>query len=409
MTDAPTIRDRIVELRRVPADQLIANPKNWRQHPDRQRRALRGLLEDIGFADVLLARETPDGLMLIDGHLRAEELRSQDVPVVVLDLSEEEADKLLLTLDPLAGMAGADAEALTALLEGVTTNSDAVQSMFDDLARVAGDLMAVEGKVNPDDAPALSDHVEAQRGDVYRLGDHRLMCGDATVQGDVLRLLGDEMPGMMVTDPPYGVDYDPAWRERYDPRWNYSTAEVTNDNRGDWGAAIGLWKGTVIYLWHASLHVGEVALSLAACHLEPRAHIIWRKPSSIFSQGHYHWQHEPCFYAVRKGAAARWKGDRKQSTVWDIPNVHATQGTSDDMITAHSTQKPVELMERPMRNHRIAAVYDPFVGSGTTLIAAERTRRRCYAMDIEPAYVDLSVRRWEQYTGEKAVKEKRRG
>jgi DNA modification methylase len=118
----------------------------------------------------------------------------------------------------------------------------------------------------------------------------------------------------------------------------------------------------------------------------------------VIGRGAYHWQHEPCFYAVREGATAGWIGDRKQSTVWEVPNVHRTRGTSDDMITDHGTQKPVEVMARPIRNHT-GDVYEPFSGSGSTLIAAEQLGRRCYAMEIEPKYVQMAIERWQAYTG----------
>ena len=133
-----------------------------------------------------------------------------------------------------------------------------------------------------------------------------------------------------------------------------------------------------------------------------RSQLVWVKQHFVLSRGHYHVQHEPCYYAVRKGAGASWRGDRTQSTVWNIPNPNPMGGQLDDMNTDHSTQKPVECMERPIRNHE-GDVYDPFVGSGTTIIAAERLDRACYAMEIEPRYVDIAVARWEQFTGEKAV------
>jgi DNA modification methylase len=126
--------------------------------------------------------------------------------------------------------------------------------------------------------------------------------------------------------------------------------------------------------------------------------VIWRKPRFIISRGHYHWQHEPCWYAVRKGGSAKWCGDRSQSTVWDI----ALKDGGED--TNHSTQKPVECMARPIRNHggKDDDVYDPFLGSGTTIIAAEQLGRRCYGLELSPAYCDVIVARWEKLTGRKA-------
>lgn len=243
-------------------------------------------------------------------------------------------------------------------------------------------------------APTLADP-RTRPGDLWHLGESRLLCGDATNPDDVARLLGGARPALMVTDPPYGVEYDPAWRNRDGLRPTERTGTVANDDRVDWREAWALFPGDVAYVWHASLFGGDVRASLAAVGLEARSLIIWAKPLFAISRGHYHWQHEPCWYAVRKGATAGWIGDRKQSTLWEMPLV------DDTGKTTHGTQKPCEAMERPLLNHR-GDVYDPFVGSGTTLIAAHRQGRRCFAMELDPAYVDAAVARWEAYTGEEA-------
>jgi DNA modification methylase len=177
---------------------------------------------------------------------------------------------------------------------------------------------------------------------------------------------------------------------------------VTGDDRADWRAAWALSPSDVAYVWHGGLHAGEVADGLAAAGFELRAQIIWAKQALVLSRGAYHWQHEPCWYAVRKGATAAWAGDRRQTTLWEIPNANRRSGgVKDDADTDHSTQKPVECMERPLRNHA-GDVYEPFAGSGTTLIAAERQSRRCYAMEVDPAYVQVCIERWEAYTGRQA-------
>ncbi len=149
-------------------------------------------------------------------------------------------------------------------------------------------------------------------------------------------------------------------------------------------------------MWHSSLHASTVDASLATCGFRIRSQIIWDKGRLIISRGHYHWRHEPCWYAVRKGATASWSGDRRQCTVWPIPHRRSETG--------HSAQKPVACMQRPMENHskRGDAVYDPFLGSGTTIIAAESIGRRCCGIEIEPAYVDVAIARWEALTGRAA-------
>lgn len=159
-----------------------------------------------------------------------------------------------------------------------------------------------------------------------------------------------------------------------------------------------LFPGDVAYVWCASLFSPSVAASLAAAHFDLRAQIIWDKTRLIIGRGDYHWQHEPCWYAVRKGKKGHWAGDRKQTTVWAIPHQKSETG--------HGTQKPVECMKRPIENNSIVGdwVYDPFLGSGTTLIAAEMTHRKCCGIELNPVYCDVIIRRWQQFTGRQATR-----
>jgi DNA modification methylase len=208
----------------------------------------------------------------------------------------------------------------------------------------------------------------------------------------------------MVTDPPYGVEYDPDWRNRADRANGKSygasaTGQVLNDDRADWREAWALFPGEVAYVWHAGVYSPTVADSLAACGFEIRALIVWGKHRLVIGRGHYHHMHEPCWYAVKKGGTGHWAGDRKQTTLWQIEH--------NKSETGHGTQKPVECMRRPIENNSKKGdeIYEPFSGSGTTIIAAEQTGRRCYAMELSPQYVDVAVLRWQDYTGKQAVRE----
>ena len=394
------IRDRVLDLRRVRAGDLLPNPKNWRRHPKPQADALRGALAEIGYADALIARETTAGLMLIDGHLRAETTPDMEVPVLVVDLDEAEADKLLLTLDPLAAMAEAGTEALASLLADVQTSSGALQAMLDDLAHEAGLNGAKPGLTDPDAVPEAPESI-SKMGDLWLCGDHRLLCGDATKAEDVERLMAGAVPYLCVTDPPYGVNYDPGWRNVEAAKGNLAYAvrrigPVTNDDRADWREAWALFPGNVIYSWHPAGAPSLVhAAALQDSGFAIRMQIIWAKSNFPIGRGDYHVRHEPCWYAVREGKPSRRTDDRTQTTLWEINLDKNVEG-------GHSTQKPCECMERPIRNHDAPEVYDPFLGSGTTMIACERLGRRCFGMDVEPRYVDVAVKRWEQFTGQEA-------
>jgi DNA modification methylase len=237
-------------------------------------------------------------------------------------------------------------------------------------------------------------------------GGHRILCGDSTVATDVERVLDGVKPHLMVTDPPYGVNYDPNWRNEAARTSEGignraigagAVGKVKNDDRADWTEAWTLFPGAVAYVWHSALHAHEVAESLIASGFALRSQIIWDKTRLVIGRGDYHWQHEPCWYAVRKGATGQWAGDRKQTTVWPIGHMKSETG--------HGTQKPVECMMRPMLNNSSPgqAVYEPFSGSGSCIIAAERSGRVCHAIELSPAYVDVAVKRWQDHTGRKAM------
>lgn len=398
---------RVKELRFVHPAELAADERNWREHPEAQRKALQAMVDSVGVVDALIARETPDGLVLIDGHLRRDMLAEQELPVIIVDLDEDEAGQVLATLDPIAAMAQTNQDALQALVDATKPPIDWPRVM----SRVGIPDAGQDDVAEPEDEA----EPETSRGDVWILGKHRLMCGDATDPEDVARLLGGAEPRLMVTDPPYGVSYDADWRNRkpvgglFGPHADYPSraGKVTGDDEAYWLEALQLAPSAVAYVWSASLTSPESYLAVESAGFQVRNQIIWRKRHFIISRGHYHWQHEVCWYGVKPGQGAGWRGDRRQSTLWDIQTRIGAIGEEVD-FTDHSVVKPVECMERPLRNHD-GDVYDPFVGSGTTIIAAERQARTCYAMEIEPRYVDVARKRWEAYTGNTAVLEQADG
>lgn len=279
---------------------------------------------------------------------------------------------------------------------------DALKNLWteQELAVVFAGATAVEplnGLTNPEAIPPER-ATTIQRGDLFALGAHRVLSGDSTDAADVAYVLDGVQPVLMVTDPPYGVEYDPAWRARAGVNRNtHKLGRVTNDDRADWTEAWRLFPGDVAYVWHGGLKAGLVQTSLEQAGFAVRAQIVWAKDRLALSRGDYHWQHEPCWYAVREGAGGHRTDDRTHSTLWEIP-------AREDDGHGHGTQKPVECMRRPMQNHVATDVYDPFAGSETTVIAAEQLRRRCFAIEIEPRYVQLMLDRWAAFTGLAATK-----
>ena len=243
-------------------------------------------------------------------------------------------------------------------------------------------------------------------GDLFALDAHRLLCGDATHALDVATLLEKRVPLLMVTDPPYGVQYEPRWRHAANPGQRTAVGRVANDDRADWSAAFAQFPGDVLYAFYAGAQSAAAASAVETSGFVIRAQIVWRKQHFALSRWAYHHAHEPLFYAVRHGRGSHWRGDRTQTTVWDVPNLNPMGGTraAENAPTGHSTQKPFRLFEVPCLNHTIPGdeVYDPFVGSGTAVMAAEKTGRTCLAMDIDPRYVQATIDRWEQFTGRRA-------
>lgn len=252
------------------------------------------------------------------------------------------------------------------------------------------DLVAPEPQF--DRADELQKKWNTQRGQIWQLGRHRLLCGDCTDAEQVRSLLAGAVPFLCVTDPPYGVNYDPNWRNVEAEKGNLGyharrVGVVTNDDRADWRAAWALFPGDVIYSWHPAGATSLVhAAALQASGFTLRMQIIWAKSNFPIGRGDYHVRHEPCWYAVRDGKAAHRTDDRTQTTLWEI-------NLDKNVDGGHSTQKPLECMARPIRNHDAPQVYEPFLGSGTTMCAAHLLDRTCYAVEIEPKYVAVALER----------------
>ena len=405
------IRDRVKELRRVPASQLQPNPKNWRTHPESQQNALRGILAEVGIAGAVLAYETPEGgLMLVDGHLRAETLHNTEVPVLVLDITPEEADKLLVSLDPLAAMAEADADKLRELLESVETASSELADMFTALAEDAGILDGLnEQEITEDEVPEPPVDPITKPGDLWILGDHRLLCGDSTKAEDVERLMAGAKADLCFTSPPYNLGKSVGLRNG--ARAGATTAY--NDNADNDPEA---WRR----LMKSFMSIAASRCDIVAVNVQMLSGNK-RELLSLFGE-----------FANRTVDIAIWCKTNPQPAmaanvmnsafefVWflnaeDMPSraIHTAtfeRGTFSNVIQSatasghdagvHGAVFPLSVSLRFVGSmcRDGGNVYEPFCGSGTTLIAAEQLGRKCYGMEISPAYVSVILDRWAKLT-----------
>jgi len=389
------------ELLQLKPDQLTAYPNNSRKHPPEQISIIAKSISRFGFTKPVLVNEERQILAGHGAWMAATKMELETIPVLVLSgLSKQNQKAYVLADNKIAERSSWDADILAVELKDLMGgNFDPLEIGFSDKELNEYLSGAKGGNGGADDIPDLPKKAISKPGDIWLLGKHKIICGDSTDPDTVKALLGDEKPHLMVTDPPYGVEYDAGWRQQrgvHKAGSGAATGKVLNDDRADWREAWALFPGDVAYVWHAGLHAGEVADSLKASGFTIRSQIIWNKSSMLLSRGDYHWKHEPCWYAVR--GKGHWAGDRKQTTVWDIDKPAKSE-------TGHSTQKPVECMRRPIKNNSIPGdlIYEPFSGSGTTVIACEETDRVCRAVELNPIYVDLCVSRWEGFSGKKAI------
>lgn len=394
-------------IRCVPIESIKPHPRNARTHSRAHIKALAASLDEFKFTKPIIVDATNT---VIAGHGIFEAAKQQGyktVPVIQrADLSAGQVLQYLIADNRLAELSGWDFEVLALDLKEIDDlGLDVTLTGFDgpQVESIIEDFFPTGA---PDDtAPPLETPARpiARRGEFYRLGKHRIGSGDATDAGDVQPLLNGAIPAVMVTDPPYGVEYDPTWRHQAAMNHSLRTRRLQNDDRADWREAWKLFPGDVAYVWHAGLYGAVGQESLEASGFKIRAQLIWVKNRLVIGRGDYHWSHEPCFYAVRNGRPANWCGNRKQTTTWHI----ATLENAADAATLHPTQKPVEVMRRAIVNssRRGQAVFDPFLGSGSTLIAAEQTGRIAYGMDIDPVFVDAAIKRWQCFSGKDALLE----
>jgi DNA modification methylase len=432
-------------IEQIPIDGLRPDPANPRRISEEELDALERSIRQFGFVEPVIARR--EDATVIGGHQRllaARRLGLTSVPVIWLDLSAEQARLLGLALNKISG--SWDDALLARLLAELQSVPDLDLTLSGFGEDEIGDLLRgleVREKREQVESFDLDEALEEARraprtkpGDLWVLGGHRLLCGDATSAEDVARLLDGAEPRLLTTDPPYGVSLDGSWRDgvynalgpaektymRMSGQPNAEDATrapvgahgrtrghrnttLSGDTQVDWSEAFALVPSlTGGYVWHAGVHAAEVAQGLVRIGFEIVAQVIWDKGLFAMGRSWYHWSHEPCWVVRKKGAKVPFRGSRDQATIWRVPSPKMIMGGSAEPRLDHPTQKPLLLFETPIRNHLRPGegLYEPFSGSGTALIAAERTGVRCYAMEIDPLYVEVALARWERFSGQAA-------
>ncbi len=396
-----------IEMRKP--ESLLAYANNSRTHSVEQIDQLVESIKTFGFNDPI---EVGEDNTIISGHARAlaaVKAGLDTVPVVTLQGMNENARKAyIIAANRIALNAGWDAEMLKIEFEDLQlADFDLSLTGFtdDEIEALLNPEVINAGLSDEDEIGEILEEPKTKLGDIWLCGKHRVSCGDSTNSDDVARLLAGHEPNLLITDPPYGVEYNPEWRNDALGKNSRAIGKVKNDDVVDWTNAYSLFTGNVAYIWHAGKYTHVVAQNVIDCDFDIISQIIWVKNNFALSRGDYHWQHEPCIYAVKKGAKHNWQGARDQSTTWEISSQKKAETENEKL--GHGTQKPVECMARPIKNNSKPNeyIYDPFCGSGTTLIACEKLGRICLTQELDPKYVDMTIKRWQKFTGLKAVLE----
>ena len=400
-----------------PIDKLIPYARNPRKN-DSAVSQMMGSIQQFGFKIPCLVRSDGE---VVDGHLRlkaARQLAIAEVPVILCDeWTPAQVKAFRLMVNRSVTWADWDEELLA--LELVDLHMADFDLSLTGFNEKEIDALTLETNLAEDEVPPVPATPTSQLGDLWICGPHRVLCGDCTNAEDVTRLLGDNKPLLMVTDPPYGIELDSEWRDKAglngcgaaEPSYmkhrtaGHNETTISGDTRADWSEAFELAPSIQsAYVWHASKFTREVLDGLLRIGFLHHQQIIWDKGRTVLTRTHYWFQHEPCWYVRKKNAP--WFGKAgENSTIWHSPSPKFIMGGSDEEKFDHPTQKPVELMRRPILNHtkRGEVVYEPFLGSGTTLATAEVTERVCYGIELDPKYADVVVQRWQQLIGKQAV------
>jgi DNA modification methylase len=437
LDEAPVIadrwRNRIIGYGEVDPEQLLANPLNWRIHSELQQDTIEGMLEEVGIIAPVLVNQTTG--YVVDGHMRvalAIKRGQKKMPVVWLDLNADEERKAILTIDPISAMATAHAGNLQELMAATSTDNAAVQALLDDLRKrhVEFDARDGEGLTDPDAVPEIPKSPTTKPGDIWTLGDHRLVCGDIRTAGVLTEATHLRTADLVITDPPYGVGYVGKTKDALTIQGDDQDDGATRELVRTFLASMPLKDGGPFYLFSPAGNTElQFRLAIVDAGLELRQALVWVKDQFVMGRQDYHWRHESILYGWRAGAAHYFKPDRTLDTVFD-EQPDPTKMTKSELVAIakallehqqatvlredrprrselHPTIKPVALYQRLLENSSLGGdvVLDGFAGSGTAAIACEQTGRRAAMVELDPAYCDVAVQRWEEFSGQKARRE----
>lgn len=397
-----------LHIERWPLDRLIPYAKNPRTHTEEQVAQIAASIAEFGFVNPVLVGA--DGV-IIAGHARvmaARKLGMAEAPVIVLDhLSEAQRRALVIADNKLAQNAGWDEEMLRVELEALREDDFNLDLLGFEDAEIEAFLAEPQGEspglTDEDAVPEAQETAVTVPGDVWLLGDHRLLCGDSTQMDAVERVLAGGLADMIFTDPPYNVNYGATMKDTLRGK----KRAIRNDNLGDGfeqflrsacSNILAVTKGAVyICMSSSELHTLHKAFTAAGGHWS--TFLIWAKNTFTMGRADYQRQYEPILYGWKEGAGHYWCGARDQGDVWFVK-----KPVANDL---HPTMKPVELVERAIRNSSKSGdtVLDPFAGSGSTLIACEKAHRQARLIELEPTYCDVIIRRFEEFSGKQAVLE----
>jgi DNA modification methylase len=420
--------NRVLAHGTEPAGKLLPNDSNWRRHNLAQQRALAAAIGEVGLvADVIVNLRGSEAWgdkknvkTLVDGHLRAalalQRGERTELPVAYVDLEPDEERLVLATLDPIGAMAEADQAKLGELLASLESQDEQVRALLESIAcQQRVELPAAGGLVDPDEVPEAPDEPVTRAGDLWLLGDHRLLAGDSTKPDEVARLMAGERAVAMICDPPYLTNYQASNHPQ-----SYANRPATKDKHWDdyidyessvafycdfLQAALdrALWERPVVYQWFGTLRSPIVFAAWAQVGLLSHWVVVWHKSRPVLGRVDFLLDYECAMYGWVKGM--RPSRDRRPPAnttgVWEI------SCAIEDGRPEHPCPKPVSTVSRPITWHTKPGelIYEPFSGSGTAIIAAEQTGRRCYAIELSPAFVDVAVLRWQQFAGKEATLE----